>query len=112
MSSMNIIQQFLQRKGIDPSTLDGDEKATLEQWKVTLEKKDVTVDSIFDFCNNHVRHIESQFKDTTLSEDRLKRLTLLHSVYTSIRDLIRAPIDQREHFEQYLSTLLSLRKDT
>ena|SRR3990167_1088127 len=103
---MSILNKFFERKGIDPSTLSSDEKATMEQWKVTLEAKEVTVDTILDFCTQNIKHIEGQFRDVTIMEDKLKRLTLLHSVYSTLRDLIKAPVEQREQFEKYLSTLL------
>ncbi len=103
---MNILSKLLEKKGLKPEDLTSEEKGTIEQWKKTLSEGEITIDTILMFCNNNISYIENQFKDLNNTKEKLERLVLLYSVYSSLRNIINSPKTERESLENYLTTLL------
>lgn len=102
----NPVSKVLEKKGLKPEELTPDEKATIEGWKKILSEGEVTVKSIHEFCNVQIANIERQFKELSTPVEKITRLTLLHSVYSSLRAIINSPSAQRDSLEKYLQSLL------
>ena len=104
---MNILSKLLQKKGIKSvEELTQEERRDFDQWKRVLSKEDINTKDIEEFCSAQIKTIEAQFKDLSISKEKLERLVLLHSVYSSIKDLINSPRAERENLEKYLTQLL------
>ena len=104
----NPVTRLLEKMGIkDPATeLSSEEKATLDNWRKILSEGEITVPAIKNFCDYHLSVIEGAFRDISKTDAEKARLTLLHSVYSGIRDLIQSPKSEREALEKYLTSLL------
>lgn len=102
---MNILSRLLQKKNIKAEDLTPEEKDTIQNWKVILSKE-ITLDTISNFCQYQLSEIERQFKDLNNSKEKLERLVIQHSVYSSIRDLIKTPQADRESLINYLTSLI------
>ena len=103
---MNILSKLLEKKGLKPEDLSPEERGTIEQWQKTLSEGEVTLKTITTFCDHNIGYIENQFKDLNNSDEKIKRLALLHSVYSSLRNVINAPKAEKENLENYLTSLL------
>ena len=102
-----LLRKYLFKKGIKKvDELSDEERATFDQWDKTLTEDKITVGNIVDFCNAQLRDIEEAFKDNDRSKQKTERLATLHSVYSSIRDLVDSPKAQREQLIKYLTSLL------
>lgn len=102
----NAVSKVLEKRGLKPEDLSQEEKETIEQWDKTLSAGEVTIDTIRTFCNQNIAYIETQFKDLDNSREKIERLALLHSVYSSLRNIIDSPKSEKESLENYLTSLL------
>ena len=103
---MNLINKLFEKRGIKPEELSKEEKDTIEQWQKILSEETITLESVLEFCENQVGNIERQFKDLDSSKNKIEKLVLLHSVYASLRELIKSPKAQRESLVKYLTSSL------
>jgi len=104
---MSILSKLLQKRGIkDVSELDKEEQKTFAEWQRVLSKDDISLKDVESFCSMQVLNIEAQFKDLNTSKEKIERLVLLHSVYSSLKNLINSPRQERESLEKYLTQLL------
>ena len=101
-----ILQGLLKKRGIDGADqLSTEEKETFNAWDKTLSEGEMTVEKIQELCKQNIVQIETQFKDLDSSKEKLERLVLLHSVYSTIKDLIESPIQEREQLIRYLTDM-------
>lgn len=109
MKLKNSIRRYLERLGVkDPTTeLNAEEKATLENWRKILSEGELTLEKVQEFCEYQITIIENQFRDPSKSDREKANLTLVHSVYSSIRVLILSPKAERESLENYLNSLIN-----
>lgn len=84
-----------------------EEKETLKAWEGVLSRGEVTVDSIRQFCENQVKAIELQWRGLDNTEKKNERLIILHTVYSTLIQLITAPTLEKENLEKYLEELVS-----
>lgn len=104
---MSILSRILQKKGIkSPEELTPEERVDFDSWKKILSKEDIQLKDVEEFCIANINNIEAQFKDLSNSNEKLERLVLLHSVYSSMKHLINSPRAEREQLENYLNGLL------
>jgi hypothetical protein len=89
----------------DINDLDKDEKENLDKWSRILSEGEITVAKISEFCQNQKRLIEAQFLPG-LEDKKAKDLTVLHSVYSALINLITGPKAERESLEKYLNQLI------
>lgn len=102
-----ILQKLFTKRGIkDITDLSPDEVKDFDRWEKILSEGEITVDKILDFCKAQVTMIEGQMKVLDNSDIKNRKLILLHSVYSSLVILIKAPQIERENLEKYLNTLL------
>lgn len=103
----NTLSLLLNKRGIKDSTeLTDEEKVQFETWNKILSKDELELSDLSEFCEGSLRVIETQFKDMEISDEKLKRLTIQHGIYASLRDLIVSPQAQREQLENYLTSQL------
>lgn len=106
---MSILSKLLERKGIkDTSELSTEEHIQFEDWQRTLSKQDITLKDIEEFCTMQLANIGAQFKDLNTPKEKLERLVTLHSVYSTLKDIINSPRQERENLEKYLTQLLNI----
>lgn len=104
----NLLTKLLERRGIkDVTELSKEEMADFTAWQSVLRNDEVTVATILDFCNAEIGRIETQFKNTDDSNEKKARLTMLHGVYSSIRNVISKPRLERESVVKHLESLIS-----
>lgn len=104
---MSILSKILAKRGIkDVSELDKDEQETFETWSKVLSKDEITLKDVDEFCGIQIATIETQFKDLSNSREKLERLVLQHSIYSTLKLLINSPQKERESLEKYLTQLL------
>lgn len=104
---MSILTKLLEKRGIkDVHELDSEEKVNFENWQRILSKEDIEINDISEFCKTQLAVIEQKFKDVSISDTEKARMTLVYSVYASIRDVIGGKRMEREALEKYLVGLL------
>lgn len=104
---MSILTRLLEKKGIkSPEELTPEERVDFDNWKKVLSKEDIKLSDVEEFCASNIRNIEAKFKDLDNSKEKIERLVLLHSVYSSMKNLINSPRAEREQLENYLTQLL------
>lgn len=104
---ISLITKLLQKRGIkDVNELSPEEKGTFESWEKILSGSEVSVKSISTFCEHNIRTVEAQFKNLDTSKEKLERLVLLHTVYSSLLGIINSPQAEKEALERYLNSLL------
>ena len=61
---MNILKRLLEKRNIkDISELDGEEKKTFEIWKEVLQKEELNVEDIKNFCKSQIGVIKGKWND-------------------------------------------------
>ena len=103
----NILSRILQKRGIkDVTELTKEEQVDFGNWQTILNKEEITVKDITKLCDSVIGAIENQFGDIELSNEKIAKLTLQHSIYKKIRNLMNAPRAERESLVEYLTSLL------
>ncbi len=102
------LEKYLQKIGVKNSNeLSEEEKQTFDEWKGILSGGQVTVDKIKQFCTEQIKVIEGQWKNLDNSPQKNERLILLHTVYSTLSDLITSPEADRERLEKQLDQMLT-----
>lgn len=102
-----LLRKILAKRDIKKvEELSDEERGTFEQWNKTLNQGEIKISDIKEFCEAQLKEIEDQFRDNERSAEKTERLATLHSVYSSIRDLVDSPDEQREQLIKYLTSLL------
>jgi glutamyl-tRNA reductase len=83
-----------------------DELGQFEEWNRILSEDPITTDKIAQFCQAQLKIIENQWKNLDNSKEKNERLILLHTVYSTLKELISAPATEREQLEKYINQLL------
>lgn len=104
----NPLTRLLEVVGIkDPAKeLSPEEMGTLENWKRILSQGEMTIEKIKEFCEYQLTLIEGQFRDTEKTDREKANLTLIHSVYSTMRTVILSPEAEREALEKHLNSLI------
>ena len=102
---VKVINKLLEKRGLKPEELNPEEQETLDAWRKTLSKGEITIETIAEFCDFQIRDIEGQFKNLENSGAKIEKLVLLHNVYSAIKGLIVAPKHEKEALEKYLTSL-------
>jgi len=103
---VNLLSKILQKKGIkDTSELSPEERQDFDRWKAILSK-DVSVETIKDFCKFQISVIENKFAtgENTDKQDAFLKASL--NVYLNLLKAIEAPKQEREALERYLQDLI------
>ena len=104
---MNILSKLLKKRGIkDVTELTEDERVEFDNWQKVLNKEELTIKDITEFCDGAIGAIETQFGDVDMSNDKTAKLTLQHAIYKKIRGVINSPQTERESLIEYLTNLL------
>jgi hypothetical protein len=100
-----LLNKLLAKKGIDDvTTLDSEEKAVYEKYRLVLSGESVTVEMIKEFCKSQIRIIEGKC-------DGVQLLTPVQQgslhVYINLLKAIEAPEAERESLEKYLTQIVN-----
>lgn len=103
----NYLSELLKKRGIkDASELSKDEQADFERWKKILAKDEVDIKDVLGFCKNQIIVIEKKFGDIENTPQKAEKLTMNHSIYKTLINLIEQPKEQREALIKYLTSLI------
>ncbi len=109
-----LLTRWLGKRGFNsPEELDNTpmpdgsptERETFEQYRAILDKKELTLDNLKEFCTNQMSAIETKWADYALGEMQKAELIPYHTVYKAIRSAIDSPKHTRELIEQQLTEL-------
>jgi len=103
---MNLIDLILKKRGVKPEELDEEEKQTIEGWRKILAADEIGLDEVTQLCSGAIDNIEAQFRDLDNTKEKIERLVLQHSIYSTIKSVIESPKAQREQLVAYLQTQL------
>ncbi len=102
-----LLNRLLRKRKIEDVTeLKEDEKVTFDTWERILSEGEITVDKIVEFCLSQINVIEIQWKNLDNPEKKNERLILMHTIYKTLVNLIKAPRTEKENLEKYLNDLL------
>jgi len=103
----NLLTKLLQKRRIkDITELSKEEKADVDKWQKILSEEEITVDKIVAFCKAQIKIIETNWKNLDNQSTKNERLIVLHTVYSTLIEVIGAPKIERETLEKYLNDLL------
>ena len=103
----NILLRLLEKRNIkETKELSTEEKETFDKWEVILSEGEISVEKILKFCQGQIKLIETQWKNLDNNTDKNERLILLHTVYSTLVNLIQAPQTEKDNLEKYLTELL------
>ena len=101
-----LLQRLLQKRNVDPKDLTQEEKQDFDRWESKLQGKDMTVETILNYCKAQRIIIESQWENMDNSKEKNERLILMHTVYAKITNLIQSHDRERVELEKYLDDLI------
>lgn len=102
---MSLLSKLLQKKNIEKlDDLSVEERATFEHYQSILEKE-ISVQTIKEFCISQIKLIEGKFSDNPKTDDDPYLKACLH-VYLNIIKTIEAPEQERKALEQHLTALI------
>lgn len=103
----SLISRLLEKRGVkDIEELSPAEKTDIDRWESILGTGDISIDAMTGFCDNQLKLIEVQWRNLENSTTKNERLVLLHSVYSSLKEMIKSPNSERAVLEKYLRGLL------
>ena len=105
---MSILDKFLNKRGIaSPNELSAEEKATYEQWRLVLNKEELTLEDLKNFCKGQIDVIEGRWADLEVLQSKKAELLPYHTVYKLILSAIDSPKAARESLEKNLNQLIN-----
>lgn len=100
-----IISRLLRKRGInDVNELDSDEKKTFEAWQEVLQKEELSVEDIKNFCRMQVEIIETKWSDYNSSNK--SEMIPYHTIWTMLLKAIEGPKQAKVALEKNLEQLL------
>lgn len=100
------LNRFLEKLRIqNPKELSPEERANFNQWNEILKEEKVSIESVIDFCTREKKAIENQFSPKN-SDEYAKNLTLTHSVFSAIINLIEGNEQKRQATIAYIESLI------
>ena len=104
---MNILKRLLEKRNIkDISELDGEEKKTFEIWKEVLQKEELNVEDIKNFCKSQIGVIEGKLANYEIDSYKKSELVPYFVVWNLLLKAIEGPRQQKRSLEQHLEQLL------
>lgn len=100
-----LLGDWLNKLNIGVDKLTPEEKKTFDTWQSILERE-VTVDSILEFCKRQQNLIESKWMVSNRDRTHDTHLADLHGVYKQIIHVIEAPANERAQIEREIERLL------
>lgn len=105
---MSILDTFLKKKGVDsPNELTQEEKAVYDDWRLILNKEELTTSDIKDFCQAQIGVIEAKWSDLDVPQAKKSELIPYHTVYRLLLTAIDSPKIARESLERQLTQLIN-----
>lgn len=103
----SLLRKLLDKRGLkDTHELKPEEKQTYDDWQRILSTGEISVQKIKDFCHNQVMMIQGQWKNLDNDQRKNDRLITMHTVYTTLLNVIESPNKERESLERFLTQLV------
>ena len=97
----NLLTRLLSKRGIkNVDLLDEDEKKTFEVWQEVLQKEELDVEDIKNFCKMQIEIIENRWRDYTLELSKKSELLPYHTIWKMILSAIESPKVGKEAFDE------------
>jgi hypothetical protein len=108
----NLLEQLLKKRGIgDVTKLTDEEKVVFDDYQQKYDlllaaQEAVTPENVALFCRKNMERIEERWADPHTTEEQAKWLIPLHTSFSMIEKMIKAPQSQRESLEKHLLDLI------
>lgn len=103
-----LLERLLGKRGIkDPIELSTEERTWFDQQQLILNKDELSVGDIKQFCKTQIKIIESKWADLNLDQSKKAELIPHHSIYTTLLGAIDSPKVAREAAELQLMNMLN-----
>src|SRR3990167_5697244 len=104
---MNILSKLLAKRNIkDISELDGEERKTYEIWQEVLNKEEMNVEDIKNFCKSQIGVIEGKFANYEIDAYKKSELVPYFVAWNLLLKAIEGPKSQKVALENHLEQLL------
>lgn len=109
-----LLTKWLGKRGISsPEELDNTpmpdgsptERETFEEMRLILNKKELKVDDIKEFCSTQLKVIENKWANYDVKNAKKAELIPYHNVYRTLIAVIEGPDRVREQLEEELTKL-------
>jgi len=103
-----LLSRLLEKRGIKgPEELDPEERKDFDQWRRILNKEELTVPDIREFCSYQIGLIEMKWRDNSIENSKKAELIPYHTVYKMILMAIDGPKAARQQVEDQLNQLIN-----
>ena len=102
----NLLTRILNKRKVTLEQLDPEERKTFEQWQEVLQKDELNVDDIKNFCKSHIQTIEGKWANYELDGTKKAELIPYHTIWNLLLKAIDGPKSQKRSLEQNLEQLL------
>ena len=110
---MNILEKYLQWAGVSkPEELTPEEKVTFDNWKLVMNKDELTMDDLKKFMQGQVEAIENRWKDLLVDKESKADLIPYHTIYRILLSVVDAPKAMRESLEIQLNQKINQNVNT
>jgi hypothetical protein len=110
-----LLTKWLEKRGIkSPEELDNTpmpdgsptERETFENYKKILDKEELTLADVKEFCMTQIKTIEQKWADYSIDQNVKAQYIPYHTVYNAILNAINSPRGMRETIERQLNSLI------
>ena len=102
-----VLEKLFKKRGITKvEELSQEEQQTFKEWQLVLNKEELNIEDIKNFCRNQLEVIEGKWADLNLDQSKKAELIPYHTVYKLLLMAIEAPKSAKEALEKNLIQLL------
>src|SRR3990167_11018874 len=105
----SIVDKLLEKRGIKSTEeLTPEERETFERWDKALSEE-ISVESITKVCQTQISAIENRWRSdiTNMNSQVNQNLVIMHTIYSTLVNVITSPIAEKEVLEKYLVDLVA-----
>lgn len=104
-----LLEKLLGKRGIkDPIELSTEERVWFDQQQLVLNKDELSVEDIKQFCKTQIKMIEAKWTDLNISQSTKAEWIPHHTIYTTLLVAIDSPKIAREAAELQLIQMLKI----
>jgi hypothetical protein len=103
----SLLDKLFAKRGIkDANDLKPEEKVIFDNWRLILDKEELTIADVKEFCKTQVELIENKWCDYNLEQSKKAELISYHTIYKTLLLAIDSPKSAREALEKQLTEFL------
>jgi hypothetical protein len=103
----SLLDKLFTKRGIkDANDLKPEEKVIFDNWRLILDKEELTIADVKEFCKTQVELIENKWHDYNLEQSKKAELIPYHTIYKTLLLAIDSPKSAREALEKQLTEFL------